>query len=258
MRIRATLWAALLVFFSVIILSGCSALDYRSVQDEFNRAVSADNVQTIEALGIVTSSGAVRYYADVDRKLDDGYIAQLDDGLKPNAYALRAVSQWRCFKLGPARETALTGLKLPNIASSPRDRMVLLMIPALVIDEELVSKFKAAGRNVNEADYMAMYPKDYANAAAMLREAAADISPATPEGIVFYIHMQRWRVLQNWRVVISGIDGGRLSGADARDRAYGDAKARLGQDLLNEIKGEEQVVPPENPIRRAMEAIKRH
>jgi hypothetical protein len=65
-------------------------------------------------------------------------------------------------------------------------------------------------------------------------------------------------VLQNWRVVISRIDGGRPSGAEARDRAQVDAKARLGQDLLAEIRGEEQLVPSDSPIRKAMGATALH
>lgn len=176
----------------------------------------------------------------------------------PNAHALRAVAQWRSGKLRAARETALAGLQLPNLANSPRDRLALAMIPAVIIDEELVSQFKAAGRSVSAADYQTTYAKDFATAAAMLKEATATVEPATPETVIFYVHLQRWRVLQNWRVVISGIDGGRPSGADARDRAHAEARETLGQDLLAEIKSEEQLVPADSPIRKAMEAIALH
>jgi hypothetical protein len=258
MRIILRSQTFLVVVWASVLLAGCTTLTYRSIQDEFNKAVEADNVRTVEALGALTSSDAEHRYEDIAAKLDDRYISGLDDRFKPNAHALRAVAQWRSGRPQAARETALAGLKLSNVASSPRDRMVLAMIPAVVIDEELVAKFKAAGRSVSEADYNATYVKDFATAAAMLKEAAAHVDPATPETIVFYVHLQRWRVLQNWRVVISGIDGGRLSGADARDRAHADAKVRLGQDLIVEIKSEEQLVPADSPIRKAMEAIVLH
>jgi hypothetical protein len=258
MRLTLRQVTFLVVLWAGAVLTGCTTLDYRAIQDQFNKAVAADNVMTVEALGALTSSDAGQRYEDIDRKLDDRTISNLDDRIKPNAFALRAVSQWRCGKLHAARETAIAGLKLPNVTASPRDRLVLAMIPALVIDEELIAKFKAAGRSVSEVDYNSTYSKDFATAAAMLKESTVSVDPTTPEAIVFYVRMQRWRVLQNWRVVISRIDGGRLSGAEARDRAYVDAKTRLGQELLAEVKSEEQLVPLDSPIRKAMEAIALH
>jgi hypothetical protein len=255
MRITIRRQTFLVILCASILLAGCATFNYRGVQDEFKQAVAADNVQTVKTPGTLPSSDAGRRYEDIAAKLDDEHIATLDDRLKPNAYALRAVAQWRSEKLHEARETALKGLKLPNVANCPRDHMVLKMIPALVIDAELVAKFKAAGSNVSEADYSATYSRDFATAAAMLKEAVAHVDPATPETIVSFVHLQRWRVLQNWRVVISGIGDAPPRGAEARARAQADAKSRLGQELVAEIRSEEQLVPADSGIRKAMEAI---
>jgi hypothetical protein len=134
--------------------------------------------------------------------------------------------------------------------------MVLKMLPPVLIDAELGWKFTEAGRSVSEADYNETYAKHFATAAAMLKEAAVLAEPVTPESIVSYIHLQRWRVLLNWYVVISRIDSGQPSGADARNRARADAKAQLGQDLNAEINGEEQLVPADSPIRKTMETLR--
>jgi hypothetical protein len=247
----------LLAAWAGLLLTGCfETLNYRHIQDDFNAAVATDNVQSVEALGALTGTAAVQRYTDIQAKLTDKDIDGLDDRLKPNAYAIRAVSQWRCGKLTEARNSAMKGLGLPNVADSPRDQIVLTMIPALVIDQELVSKFKAGGGTVSEARYNATYPSDFATAADMLKDAASKVQPGTPDALIFYVHLQRWRVLQNWSVVISMIDGGAAAGGEARERAREGAKSLLGgRDLLAEINGEQALVPADHPIRKAMEAV---
>lgn len=248
-----------LVLCAGLLLTGCTTFEYRKVQEQFNKAVQADSVSATDIpLGAPTTGDAKSGYQEVISDLTKEPIDKLDDRLKPNAYAILAVAQWRTGALNAARDTAITGLKLPNVDSSPRDRMVLAMIPGVVIDQELVTKFDAANRDVSEADYNATYPRDFATAATTLKQAYTDVLPATPQSIVFYVHMQRWRTLQNWRVIISRIDGGRLSGADARERARVDAKQRLGQDLVVEIAAEEASVPANDPIRKAMAAVALH
>jgi hypothetical protein len=251
----------LLFLCAALLLSGCfETLNYRHIQDDFNAAVAADNevstVPTADPVGVLTSGDAQQRYQEIAARLSDKDIDRLDKRLQPNAYALRAVAQWRCGKLIEARNSATKGLALDNVANSPRDQMVLKIIPALVIDKELVAKFRAAGRAVNEATYNITYPKDFATAAQILKDATNAAQPATPDAVIFYVHLQRWRVLQNWRVVISMIDGGAPRGAEARTRAQDGAKTLLGgQSLLTEISSEEALVPANDPIRKAMEAL---
>jgi hypothetical protein len=241
---------------AVVTLASCSSFKYRDIQNNFIAAVAADNVQAVDSLGALTSSDAQQRYDEIQAQLSDAEIEKLDERLRPNAYAIRAVSQWRSGKLKEARASALKGQALPNVASSPRDQLVLVMIPALVIDAELVTKFKAAGGQVSEAEYNATYPDDFNTAAGVLANAVSAVQPGTPESVIYYVHLQRWRVLQNWRVVISRIEPDAANGAEARNRARADAQQRLGQDLVAEIASEENAVPDDHPLRKAMNAMK--
>lgn len=239
------------LLWMTLLLVACSTLSYRDIQRDFNAAVEADNIRSVEALGALTSSGAEQLYEGIRLRLTDGEISRLDDRLKPNAYAIRAVAEWRTGKLAEARGTAIAGLKLSNVAGSPRDQMVLEMIPALVIDEELVSRFRRAGMTVSKLEYDARYASDFATAASTLKDVGDAVLPSTPEAILYYVSLQRWRILQNWRVVISKIQ----EGPEAREAAREDAGRRLGVPLLEEIKRIEESVPAGEPIRKAMEAL---
>ena len=161
------------------------------------------------------------------------------------------MSEWRLGKLEDARKTAATGLQLTNIGQSPRDEMVLRMIPALVIDEQLVGQFRAAGSAISKQTYDASYAKDYATAANVMGRVMSGVKPSMPETTMYYAAMQRWRILQNWRIVISKIQ----DGADAREAARDDAANALEAPLADEIKRMEDLVPPGDPLRKLMEAL---
>jgi hypothetical protein len=246
-----------LVACAAVALAGCPTLNYRSIQDDFNAAVTVDNVRSVDAIGALTGAGAIERYCEIQAQLTDAYVEALDDRLEPNAYAIRAVAQWRCGKLAEARDSAAKGLQRPNVAGSPRDEMVLTMIPALVIDQELVAKFKANGATVSAAEYGAAYPRDFATAAELLKSATSGVQPGTPVSIIAYVHLHRWRVLTNWSIVISKIDGGAASGSDARNAARSEAQRLLGNRPLDaEIASEEQLVKTGDPaLFKAMQAI---
>jgi hypothetical protein len=246
------------LFGAVVVLTGCatvstigSTLDYREVQRDFNSAVQADNVRTAEGLGALTSTNAEQLYEQVRTRLTDEEISRLDERLRPNAYALRAVSEWRTDLLGEARASAQTGLRLPNVSASPRDEMVLRMIPALVIDAQLVMAFRKAGGRVSKQTYDSQYAADFATAAATMKRVTTSLTPATTVSIVNYVHLQRWRILENWRIVISKIE----DGPAARQTALADATRRLGGPLLDEIKAESAMIPPDDPLRKSIEAL---
>jgi hypothetical protein len=248
---------------ALLVLTGCamfgtvsSTIDYREVQRDFNSAVQADNVRTAEGLGaLLASTNADQLYDQVRIRLTDDQISKLDERLRLNAYALRAVSEWRTGKLGEARATAQTGLQLPNVSASPRDEIVLRMIPALVIDAQLVTAFRQAGGRLSKQTYDSQYAANFATAADAMKGVTAitaTLSPATPASIINYAHLQRWRILENWNIVISKIE----DGAPARQAAREDAKRRLGGvELDAEIKAEQKLIPPDDPLRKSIEAL---
>jgi hypothetical protein len=255
MNTRLPATRAMAIVLAAVLAGGCATLvaqfDYRDVQRDFNNAVQADNVRTVEALGALTSTNAGQLYDDVRLRLSDQRIRTLDERVQPNAYAVRAVSEWRTGRLAEARSTALTGLRLPNAGASPRDEMVLQMIPALVIDEELVAAYRQAGGKLSRRTYEERYAADFATAAAAIGRATEAVRPSTPDSVLYYVYLQRWRILQNWRIVISGIE----DGPDARQAALEDANRRLGADLRGQIQELQQRVPADEPIRKAMEAL---
>ena len=250
-RVWLCIWIAALG--GAAALGGCATFSYRDVQRDFNEAVQADNVgnvRTLEALGALTG-GAEGLYESVRQRLTTEAIGKLDARLQPNAFALRAIAEWRVGKLAEARATAQEGLRLSNVTGSPRDEMVLRMIPALVIDEQLVGRFRAAGQQVSKQEYDERYAQDFATASDVLKDVMAAARPATPDSILRYVVVQRWRVLQNWRIVISKIQ----DGPPARQAALQDASSRLGGDLPQEIEQLRGMVPPDDPLRKLMEIL---
>ena len=127
------------------------------------------------------------------------------------------------------------------------------MIPALVIDAQLVTAFRNGGSKLSKQTYDNQYAANFATAADAMKGVTATLSSATPDSIVHYAHLQRWRILEDWHIVISKIE----DGAPARQAAREDAKQRLGGvDLEAEIKAEEQLIPADDPLRKSIEALR--
>jgi hypothetical protein len=235
---------------ALLILSGCATFAYRDAQQDFNAAVQADNLQTAEALGALTGGQSDLLYERVRTQLSDAYIEKLDERLRPNAYAIRAVSEWRLGKLEDARKTAATGRQLPNVESSPRDNIVLHMIPALVIDAQLVMQFKKGGSAITSDEYQLRYEQDYFTAVGLLNNARAALQPSMPASTGYYLAFQRWRLLKNWKVIISKIqeDAGRR-------QAIARAGAQLGTPLDNEIANTAKLIPDKDPLYALMKSM---
>jgi hypothetical protein len=249
-----------LLFLVAAWISSCSStFTYRDIQKDFNNAVQAENVQSVEAIGSITSS-PLAGYEDVLVRLDDKYIQSLDPKLKMNAYTMKAVAQWRTGRLSEARQTAAAGLALGNVPSSPRDKMVLLIIQPLVIDQDLGVKFRRLPepRHVSSTDYQNIYAKDFAAAAAGLKNAAAQATPDLSEDVIFYVYYQRWRVLQNWHIVVTtlwdGQDADSEVSAQIQKNAYTDTKKALqGVELRDEIENQKGKISDGHWLRRYIE-----
>src|SRR5262245_12873231 len=84
---------------------GCKTLEYRSVQSNFEDAVRADNEHFA-----MPFTDAPSGYQGVAKKLTADYIAGLDPKLRPNAWTLRAVSQWRAGEFTQSVDSSLEGI----------------------------------------------------------------------------------------------------------------------------------------------------
>lgn len=190
---------AFLIASLLSVLTGCTTLQHRSVQSRFQEAVRVDNERFT-----VPFTDVVKEYRSVADEISDAYIAGLDPKLRPNAWTLRAVSQWRSEQYAAAVSSAHQGLaELSKLhAQSPeleggRDGILLTMLPGLVEDSRLRQRWSSRG-----ADDLAAHYDEYASkfrvALRALSEAQEKMSAATPVEVVHYWRYQSWRVLQNW------------------------------------------------------------
>lgn len=254
----------------VLMGASCSqVLEYRSVQSDFEQAVAADNAPQLAAL---TSEAR---YEEIAEKLTDEYIAGLDARLQPNAWMLRALSEWRSGDLSKARTSSSRGLGLGNAGDYRRDQLILTMIPALVVDSQMVKRWQEAGEvTAVSADELAKLKedgagvealparvKDFATALGVLGEAAGLIDERTPQSVVNYFHYQRWRVIRNWGqavtdIQVSNADGSEDTdgGIDARNAVRAIVAGVLGVDDLDDPFGaaadaEVEEIAPGDPLR---------
>jgi len=192
-RICFTLCFAL----SALLFAGCKTLEYRQIQNDFNRSVEADNA----------GNPFVSQHGQVLESLTPDYIRQLDPKLRPNAWMIRSVSAWRAGSNDVATAASRKGLDEPTLVAGSRDHVVLQMIPALVIDSDLNRRWIEGGRTLDASNYVTLYETaGFVQAWRQLSGPASQaINAATPEEVVDYFHYQRWRLILNWTAVIVSI-----------------------------------------------------
>src|SRR5262245_59235613 len=95
----------LLLLLVLVAAAGCTTLGYRTVQTQFQDTVRADNERFTIPFTDVTSG-----YQSVATQLTPEYINGLDPKLRPNAWTLRAVSQWRAEESSNAVASSVEGL----------------------------------------------------------------------------------------------------------------------------------------------------
>ncbi len=259
LRIQRFFQIFVLILIATLVGSCASTFTYRDIQKDFNNAVQAENIPDPSAIGSITST-PLAGYEDVLKRLDDKYIQSLDPRLKMNAYTMKAVAQWRTGKLSEAKQTADTGLALTNVPTSPRDRMVLLIIRPLVNEQDLRTRYGQLPqpKRISQTEYQKIYAKDFPDIAAALKNAAAQATPDTPESILYYVYFQRWRVLQDWNTVINHLwDGKKFGSKDStqiQDAARIDAaKALYVENFQKAIVDQEEMIPNGYWLRNYME-----
>ena len=232
------LTASLALAVLAVSLTGCRVLDYRAVQRDFNLAVQADNAE----------QPFTEPHAQIVATLTTNYIAKLDPKLRPNAWMLRAVSAWRSGQLELARTSAEQGLHESALQAHSRDAVILKLVPGLGVDSELLGKWRVASNHLSAAQY-APFASDFRTAWDQLQSAQAEVGPPTPESVISYVHFQKWRVLEDWRIVLSG-----LTDDTTRQSARDEAKQVLGKDLKEAADAERNAIPAGHPLREYIRA----
>lgn len=193
--VRHSLWLALLL----ALVTGCSTIQYRGVQGDFERAVRAE----LEGADLPF----VDWYRSVALELTPAYIRQLAPPLQPNAWLLRSLAQWRIQEFEEARESARQGLDAVETLerkdakwAGSRDKILLTMAPGLVKDSELRLRFLKGGTNDLNQHFADVYQPELIAALNEFKSARDLFSDDTANSVVVYWNFQTWRILQNWTI----------------------------------------------------------
>ncbi len=223
---RIPVW--LFVALALVAASCPRTLAYREVQEDFETAVLTD--------------GAGLDPREVAASLDDARIAQLDPKLRANAWLLRAFAEWRSGALADAKASAGRGISAGPVSGS-RDDVLLHLLPALLIDTQVMDAWQAGPKTPTLESYRAGPARDLTTALASLSDAERRIGPATPASTEHYLAYQRWRILQNWREIIS-----HLPSAAARNTARAEAQ-QDGRILREAADAARDSIPRGSPLR---------
>ena len=255
---RSLTWYVLLATV-LAAAAGCSTLQYRTVQDSFESAVRSDN----ERSTMPFTDAAMQYQA-VAGELTPDYIAGLDEKLRPNAWTIRAVSQWRAGEYTPAVTSALEGLaeiarqgaQTPHLVHG-RDSIILTMLPGLVEDSRLRHRLTESGA-ADVAAHYDEYAAKFRTAVRALAEAREKAAAPTPPEVVAYWNYQCWRVLQNWSFIIGQLPPDVAAEPNRESDAF--VKAALANaglqgptDLPGAKAAVENALPPNHPYRQLIE-----
>jgi hypothetical protein len=185
------------------------------------------------------------------------------------------VSEWRLARsqisygaaspyLDASLISANAGLKDTGPEQQSRDRVILTILPALVIDTEIEKRFNDLDHRLSAAQYEQTpgFRSLFDQAFRAVQAGENTIGPATPQGVKYYVMFQRWRLMNNWRAVINGLvaeSGAALNTEDLRGNVSAEAAALLNVKSLgvamHEIRG---LIPPDDPIRKLMDALSTH
>lgn len=249
-RKKAELRFILIGFISITVLitGGCTIFQYRDIQSNFERAVRIDNGESVSPFTEDNSSEA---YQSIIDGLSEDRIADLDDRLKANAWLLRSYSAWRIGDLNDARQSASKGLNQGSPGAHSRDKVLLVLIPALLAESETMSYWAAANQKTSPQDYKETHEKSFELVWDKILAAQLEIGDPTPESVGYYVKYQKWRILQNWRQVIDSFPSGR---DDDRRAAKDRARNKVGADLNVAAKQARDKIPENHTLRKLIEA----
>jgi hypothetical protein len=236
-----------LILLTSLLLGACSelspTLDFQRVRTEFEQALHTDRLYT----GRI--SAAPSGYQGVMNSLPVTGITKLEPKLRPTAWMMRAVSEWRTGSFTKAKVSAVSGLAA-NPAPHSREQVMLTMIPALVTDAEVLIAWKGAGMAYTAGQYAAV-ESSYRQALRTLDAAQALMDSSTPEAARNFQAYHEWRVLFNWETIINSLKGG----SAVVDEAIRSSRSHFGgRDLLDLANTVRQKVPPGDAFRVIMDA----
>lgn len=247
-----------LALVCVLALTACRTIQYREVQSDFQRAVEAETARA--------ESPFVDWYEGVAGTLTDDYIGKLNEKLRPNAWMLRGLSEWRSGSYSNATVSASKGTAeierqkatAPNVSSS-RDGIVLTLLPGLVQDSRLRDRLQTLGTNeLMFVTYQTNFLPQFKSVLQQFAEARRSFAAPTPSAVKLYWNYQLWRVLENWNITLGKVEPFTPNATRALTEA--DAviatqfpKLTGGTNLTSAIQASKLSIPEGHPYRRLIE-----
>jgi len=243
--------------FALLVIAGLaggcpSTFQYRGIQSQFIEATRADNQSAVDPSSAdpLVQSTAAAAYPSIAAELTPERIAALDPKLRGNAWDIRGYSQWRAGLYKDAVGSSTSGLATPGLG--PRDRILLQLLPALAVDSEAKDMWAAKKGTLTEADYPP-FQESFAEACRALGKAQDLIDESTAPSTQYYLAYQRWRILNNWNIVIGSIDKQNAS-SPARVAARAQAEKTVGSELSAAARAARDSIPSGVPLRQLIKA----
>lgn len=238
-----------------LLLSSCQhspgVFDFRALQAKFDAATTA------ERLAPGGSASAASAYDEVIADLPPTKIKELNSKLRPTAWMMRSISEWRTAegrgdKLTAATESAQNGLAA-NPPDHSREQALLTLVPALVIDSEAVAAWKAANKSYTADQYTNSAERSYKAVVRHLNAASDACGTGTDNGTRHYLAYQKWRTLRNWQLIIEYLDEQQVN--QALNTAKPILEGRIPYDAADAAR---LTVPTGEPLRTLMDANSVH
>jgi hypothetical protein len=247
-RARLVANATLLLAFALVTLGCQSTFQYRAIQSDFIQAVRIDNEASVDPLSASTAEAS---YASIAADLTNERIGKLDEKLRGNAWVIRGYSEWRAGLYKDAIASAERGTR--ETVLGPRDQILLELLPALATDSETRSKWLEMGREITGSDDYEDFQTRFKNVYAQIGVAEASVGPSTSPSTKYYVAYHRWRILNNWRMVIASVDKqDPLSTAQANARSQ--AEAVVGGDLELAADKARDAIPTPHSLRQLIKS----
>lgn len=261
--VKALAFVVLVTTASGCPLSSVRTFQYRAVQADFMAAVRDDNVAAVDPLA---KSAAGAGYPQIVEQLTPERIAELDPRLRPNAWVIRAYSQWGAAGTPGAdtqrlttdavasAESGIGSIAASGLPKGSRDEVLLTLLPALAIDRHVGADWDRRGRALTPQSYASDFAPRFEGAVTRLDAAADAETAATPNDAKYYLTYQRWRIVQNWSAVILSIAGADAT-RSAREAALTKLQAPNGVTTLTKYGDTlRDAIPDGHPLRALIAA----
>ncbi len=193
-------------------------------------------------------------YTKVNKELTPEYISEQNEKRRPTAYYMKSYSQLELEDFMNAIKSAEEGLKEPKLLPHSRDKIFLMMLPALAIDKVIEQNWKARNEISSYENYFSDvdgYEKDFKTIFKEFAKSENEIGEPTSLDVVHRLHYEKWRVIQNWRSIIFSIDAGDdQQDNDAWTKAHNRAKSSFeGKKFSEAANAERDAIPDDNVYR---------